>query len=65
LVVYIDPSQTPSKGSGEPEPRRTTENYLRVPLDVEGVARTLGEHFDPDELYRAMVHSHRRRSFRS
>ena len=49
-----------SKGSGGSEPRRTAE-YLRVPFDVEGAARTLGEHFDPDELYRAMVGSHRRR----
>src|SRR5215213_9269188 len=43
-----------SKGFIGPEPRRTTE-YLRVPLDVEGAARALAEHFDPDELYRAMV----------
>jgi hypothetical protein len=48
-----------SKGSGGAEPRRTKE-YLRVPLDVEGAARALGEHFDPDDLYRAMVDSHRR-----
>jgi CspA family cold shock protein len=50
-----------NKGSiGQEEPRRTTE-YLRVPLDVEGAARALAEHFDPDELYRAMVDAHRRR----
>jgi cold shock protein len=48
-----------SKGSSGPEPRRTTE-YLRVPLDVEGAARALAEHFDPDELYWAMVDAHRR-----
>jgi CspA family cold shock protein len=47
-----------SKGSNGAEPRRTKE-YLRVPLDVEGAGRALAEHFDPDELYWAMVHSHR------
>ncbi len=50
-----------SKGPSGAEPRRSTKEYLRVPLDVEGAARALAEHFDPDELYRAMVHSHRRR----
>ena len=48
-----------SQGSLGPEPERTAE-YLRVPLDVEGAGRALAEHFDPDELYRAMVDSHRR-----
>ncbi len=48
-----------SKDSSGSEPRRTTE-YLRVPLDVEGAGRALAEHFDPDDLYWAMVHSHRR-----
>ena len=52
------PYQTGSKGSNGAEPRRTKE-YLRVPLDVEGAGRALAEHFDPDELYWAMVHSHR------
>ena len=47
-----------SEGSSGSEPRRTKE-YLRVPLDVEGAGRALAEHFDPDELYWAMVHSHR------
>ena len=47
-----------SKGASGAEPRRTKE-YLRVPLDVEGAGRALAEHFDPDELYWAMVHSHR------
>ncbi len=28
---------------------------LTVPMDVEAAARVLAEHFDPDELYRAMV----------
>ena len=48
-----------SKGSLGPDPERTTE-YLKVPLDVEGAARTLAEHFNPDDLYWAMVDSHRR-----
>ena len=47
-----------SKGSSGAEPSRTTE-YLRVPLDVEGAGRALAEHFDPDDLYWAMVDSHR------
>jgi cold shock protein len=37
-----------SKGSSGPEPARTTK-YLRVPLDVEGAAHALAEHFDPDD----------------
>jgi CspA family cold shock protein len=49
-----------SRGSNGPEPSSITE-YLRVPLDVEGAARALVGHFDPDELYWAMVDSHRRR----
>jgi CspA family cold shock protein len=48
-----------SKGSIGPEPRRTLE-YLRAPLDVEGAARALAEHFDPDDLYWAMVDAHQR-----
>jgi cold shock protein len=48
-----------SKGSSESEPRTTTQ-YLRVPLDVEGAGRALAEHFDPDDLYWAMVNAHRR-----
>ena len=49
-----------SKDSSGPEPRRTTQ-YLKVPLDVEGAGRALAEHFDPDDLYWAMVDAHRRR----
>jgi hypothetical protein len=30
-----------------------------VPLDLEGAARALSEHFDPDDLYWAMVDAHR------
>jgi len=48
-----------SQGSSGPEPRSTTQ-YLRVPLDVEGAGRALAEHFDPDDLYWAMVDAHRR-----
>ena len=48
-----------SEGSSGSEPRRTKE-YLRVPLDVEGAGRALAEHFDPDDLYWAMVNAHRR-----
>jgi hypothetical protein len=48
-----------SKDSSGSEPRTTTQ-YLRVPLDVKGAGRTLAEHFDPDDLYWAMVDSHRR-----
>jgi cold shock protein len=48
-----------SKRSLRPDTEETTE-YLRVPLDVEGAARALAEHFDPDDLYWAMVDAHRR-----
>jgi CspA family cold shock protein len=48
-----------SKGSSGSEPRTTTQ-YLRVPLDVEGAGRALAEHFDPDDLYWAIVNAHRR-----
>jgi CspA family cold shock protein len=48
-----------SKDYSGPEPRTTTQ-YLRVPLDVEGAGRALAEHFDPDDLYWAMVDAHRR-----
>jgi CspA family cold shock protein len=38
-----------------------TEDPLRVPREVEGAARILVEHFDPDDLYWAMVEEARRR----
>jgi cold shock protein len=38
-----------------------TEEFLRVPPDVDGAARVLAEHFDPDDLYWAMVEAVRRR----
>ncbi len=39
-------------GGGESSPRRRD---LTVPTEVEAAARILVEHFDPDELHRAMV----------
>ena len=30
-------------------------NTLTVPVEVEAAARVLAEHFDPDELYEAMI----------
>jgi hypothetical protein len=48
-----------SKGSLRPDTGKTTQ-YLTVPLDVEGAARALAEHFDPDDLYWAKVNAHRR-----
>jgi CspA family cold shock protein len=51
-----------SKGSTTDRPdSRDTEDLLRVPLEVEGAARILIEHFDPDDLYWAMVEAARRR----
>ena len=51
-----------SKGSPTERPGdRATEDLLRVPLEVEGAARILREHFDPDDLYWAMVEAVRRR----
>ena len=50
-----------SKGStGRPD-SRSTEEFLRVPLDVEGAARILAKRFDPDDLYWEMVEVVRRR----
>ena len=37
---------------GQPSRR---EAFLEVPTDVKAAARVLAEHFDPDELYEAMV----------
>ncbi len=39
-------------GGGEQPSRREA---LEVPTDVKAAARVLAEHFDPDELYEAMV----------
>jgi CspA family cold shock protein len=50
-----------SKGSTDRPASKDTEDFLRVPLEVEGAARILAEHFDPDDLYWAMVEEIRRR----
>src|SRR5919107_425095 len=50
-----------SRGSTEGADKRGTEDSLRVPLEVQGAARILAEHFDPDDLYWAMVEAARRR----
>ena len=50
-----------SKGSTDRSDSRDTEDFLRVPLEVEGAARILTEHFDPDDLYWAMVDAARQR----
>ena len=50
-----------SKGSTDRADTRDTEDFLRVPLEVEGAARILTEHFDPDDLYWAMVDVERER----
>ena len=44
-----------SKNSTDRPDSRGTEDSLRVPLEVEGAARILAEHFEPDDLYWAMV----------
>jgi cold shock protein len=50
-----------SKGSPDRPDSRSTEDFLRVPLDVERAARILTEHFAPDDLYWAMVEAVRRK----
>jgi hypothetical protein len=49
-----------SRGSAKPDISGAHEG-LRVPLEVEAAGRVLAEHFDPDELYWAMVDAHRQR----
>jgi cold shock protein len=44
-----------SKASNNRMDSGVTVDSLRVPLDVDGAARILSEHFDPDDLYWAMV----------
>jgi CspA family cold shock protein len=44
-------SKAPSSSSG----RSFESRSLSVPLEVEAAARILAEHFDPDELYEAMI----------
>jgi cold shock protein len=50
-----------SKGSTDTPDSRDTEEFLRVPLEVESAARILTEHFDPEDLYWAMVDVERER----
>jgi CspA family cold shock protein len=50
-----------SEGSTDGPSSRGTEDSLQVPLEVEGAARILAEHFDPDDLYWAMVEAERQR----
>jgi hypothetical protein len=50
-----------SAGSTGGSVSKGTEEFLRVPLEVEDAARILAAHFDPDELYWAMVEEMRRR----
>ena len=47
-----------SAGPGSSSRGRRT---LAVPLEVGAAARVLVEHFDPEELYEAMVEARRRR----
>ena len=43
-------SRGPSSGRGFER-----RNTLTVPVEVEAAARVLAQHFDPDELYEAMI----------
>jgi hypothetical protein len=43
-------SKGPSSGRGFER-----RNTLTVPVEVEAAARVLAQHFDPDELYEAMI----------
>jgi hypothetical protein len=44
-----------SKGSTDRADSRDIEDFLQVPLEVESAARILTKHFDPEDLYWAMV----------
>ena len=48
-----------SASSAGPDPSRERKT-LAVPLEVRAAARVLAEHFDPEELYEAMVVEARR-----
>jgi len=50
-----------SEGSADRSVSKDLEAFLHVPLEVEGAARILVEHFDPDDLYWAMVEAARQR----
>jgi CspA family cold shock protein len=47
-----------TKGSNRQDIRSTED--LQVPLEVEDAGRVLAEHFDPEDLYWAMVDARRR-----
>ena len=49
-------AQNVSRVADEPG---SEERTLTVPAEVEAAARVLAEHFDPDELYEAMVRARR------
>ena len=55
-AANVSKASTNRPGSGS-----AGEDSLRVPLEVVGAARILAEHFDPDDLYWAMVEEVRRR----
>lgn len=49
--------------SKAPAGRRVArEKTLKVPEDVEEAGRILAEHFDPDDLYRAMIDEARKQA---
>jgi CspA family cold shock protein len=50
-------AQNVSRVSNGPDFERRT---LRVPMEVEEAARILAEHFDPEDLYQAMIRVDRR-----
>ena len=55
-AANVSKASTNRPGSGS-----AGEDSLRVPLEVVGAAHILAEHFDPDDLYWAMVEEVRRR----
>src|ERR687886_179162 len=50
-------SKAPSSSSGRSSFERES---LRVPLELQAAGRILAEHFDPDELYEAMIREARK-----
>lgn len=50
-----------SEGSTDGPDSRAPGSSLRVPLEVEGAARILSEHFEPDDFYWAMTAPVRRK----
>ena len=49
-----------SKASASSGGRSVERETLKVPLEVRAAARILAEHFDPEELYDAMLREARR-----